>query len=98
MSLNAQRLAAVVAAIKSTGAQSVVDLGCGEGKLLRELVRERQLERIVGMDVSLALEFERAETALRLDQLAPVARERIKLIHGSLMYRDDRLQASTWPR
>ena len=91
VSLNQQRLAAVVAAIKSTGAQSVVDLGCGGGKLLRELVRERQLTRIVGMDVSLR-SIERAAASLRLEQLAPAARDRIELMHGSLMYRDRRLE------
>ena len=91
VSLNEQRLAAVAAAIKSSGAKSVVDLGCGSGKLLRELVQQRQLSRIVGMDVSLR-SIERAATSLRLEQLAPAARDRIELLHGSLMYRDHRLE------
>ncbi len=39
LSLNEQRLGAVVAALKSTGARRVLDLGCGEGKLLRELLK-----------------------------------------------------------
>ena len=90
ISLNAQRIASVAAAVLDTGAKSVVDLGCGEGKLLRELVKQRQLDRIVGMDVSLR-SLETAEQRLRLEQLAPAFRERIKLIHGSLMYRDRRL-------
>jgi 3' terminal RNA ribose 2'-O-methyltransferase Hen1 len=90
-SLNAQRIAAVADAIKGTAATSVVDLGCGEGKLLREFVKQRQLNRIVGMDVSIrSLEF--ATERLRLEQLSPAARDRITLIHGSLMYRDRRLQ------
>src|SRR5580704_658876 len=77
--------------VQKSGAKSVVDLGCGEGKLLRELMALRQLERIVGMDVSVrSLEF--AHERLRLEQLGPTARERIQLIHGSLMYRDRRLQ------
>jgi 3' terminal RNA ribose 2'-O-methyltransferase Hen1 len=91
VSLNEQRLATVVTAIKNAGAQSIVDLGCGEGKLLRRLVPERQLTRIVGMDVSLR-SIERAAASLRLDQLAPVARNRIELMHGSLLYRDRRLE------
>ena len=91
VSLNEQRLAAVAAAIKTSGAKSVVDLGCGSGKLLRELVQQRQLSRIVGMDVSLR-SIERAATSLRLEQLAPAARDRIELLHGSLMYRDHRLE------
>jgi 3' terminal RNA ribose 2'-O-methyltransferase Hen1 len=91
VSLNEKRLAAVAAAVKSSGAKSVVDLGCGSGKLLRELVQQRQLARIVGMDVSLR-SIERAATSLRLEQLAPAARARIELLHGSLLYRDRRLE------
>jgi 3' terminal RNA ribose 2'-O-methyltransferase Hen1 len=91
LSLNARRIARVAEAIGATGAKSVVDLGCGEGKLLRELITQRQLERIVGMDVSIR-SLETAQERLRLEQLAPAFRERIQLIHGSLMYRDRRLQ------
>ncbi len=91
ISLNAQRIAQVAEAVRASGASSVVDLGCGEGKLLRELVKQRQLVRIVGMDVAIrSLEF--AHERLRLEQLAPAFRDRIELIHGSLMYRDRRLQ------
>jgi 3' terminal RNA ribose 2'-O-methyltransferase Hen1 len=91
ISLNAQRLTRVTELVQQSGAKSVVDLGCGEGKLLRELMALRSLERIVGMDVSLrSLEF--ARERLRLDQLSPSVRDRIQLIHGSLMYRDCRLQ------
>jgi 3' terminal RNA ribose 2'-O-methyltransferase Hen1 len=91
ISLNTQRLTRVADVVQQSGAKSVVDLGCGEGKLLRELMALRQLERIVGMDVSVrSLEF--AHERLRLEQLGPTARERIQLIHGSLMYRDRRLQ------
>jgi 3' terminal RNA ribose 2'-O-methyltransferase Hen1 len=91
ISLNEQRIASVVEAVIEAGAKSVVDLGCGEGKLLRELLRQRQLDRIVGVDVSLrALEY--AEERLELDRLAPAIRDKVKLLHGSLMYRDRRLQ------
>jgi 3' terminal RNA ribose 2'-O-methyltransferase Hen1 len=89
LSLNEQRHAAVIDALKASGATRVLDLGCGEGKLLRELLRERQFAEVVGLDVSLrALEV--AER--RLDRLpAPVA-GRVKLMHGSLLYRDRRLE------
>jgi 3' terminal RNA ribose 2'-O-methyltransferase Hen1 len=91
LSLNEQRIGKVVEAVSQSGAKSAVDLGCGEGKLLRELLRLRQLDRIVGVDVSLrALEF--AEERLGLDRLAPTVRDKVRLLHGSLMYRDRRLQ------
>jgi 3' terminal RNA ribose 2'-O-methyltransferase Hen1 len=90
VSLNEQRLATVLGALRATGASSVLDLGCGEGRLLRILLSDRSFARIVGMDVShRALEI--ATDRLRLDRLPPMQRERIELFHGSLMYRDKRL-------
>src|SRR5689334_13992332 len=49
LSLNEQRLAAVTAALRDSGARRVLDLGCGEGKLLRELLRDASFVEIVGM-------------------------------------------------
>ena len=90
VSLNEQRIGTVLAALRGCGARSVLDLGCGEGKLLRELLADRQFERIVGMDVSIR-SLEIATRRLRLDRIPDRQAERIKLIHGSLMYRDQRL-------
>lgn len=91
VSLNAQRLGAVVAALRASGARRVVDLGCGEGRLLGALLADRQFEEIVGLDVShRALEV--AADRLRLDRLPPRQRERLRLLQGSLNYRDRRLE------
>lgn len=90
MSLNDQRLDTVAAVLKASGAKRVLDLGCGEGRLLRELLKDKQFEEIVGMDVSIR-SLEIATTRLRMDDLPPRQRERIRLLHGSLMYRDKRL-------
>jgi 3' terminal RNA ribose 2'-O-methyltransferase Hen1 len=90
LSLNEQRQATVLAALKASGATRVLDLGCGEGRLLRMLLDERQFAEIVGMDVSYRV-LETAKDRLHLDRMAPMQRERIRLIHGSLMYRDARL-------
>lgn len=84
------RIGAVTAALRAVEAKSVVDLGCGEGKLLKALLEGRTFERVVGMDVSYR-GLELAQKRLRLDQLAPAIRQRIELMHGSLMYRDKRL-------
>lgn len=90
ISLNEQRLGTVLATLRASGARSVIDLGCGEGKLLRELIKDQQFERIVGLDVSIrSLEF--ATKVLKLERLLERQAERIKLIHGSLIYRDSRL-------
>jgi 3' terminal RNA ribose 2'-O-methyltransferase Hen1 len=90
LSLNEQRMATVLGALRASGATSVVDLGCGEGRLLRRLLDDRQFTRIVGMDVSYRT-LEMAADRLRLDRMPPVQRARIALLHGSLMYRDRRL-------
>ena len=69
----------------------MLDLGCGEGKLLRELLKDKQFEEIVGMDVSIR-SLETARDRLKLDRLPERQAARIKLIHGSLIYRDRRLE------
>src|SRR5688500_10888688 len=90
VSLNEQRMATVFAVLRGSGARRVVDLGCGEGRLLRILLDDRQFEEIVGMDVSYRV-LEIASNRLRLERMPERQRERIRLIHGSLTYRDSRL-------
>jgi 3' terminal RNA ribose 2'-O-methyltransferase Hen1 len=90
ISLNERRLEAVFEALKTAGASRVLDLGCGEGKLLRKLLSDHQFTEIAGMDVA-SRTLDLAESRLKLDRLAPKQRERIRLLHGSLMYRDTRL-------
>ena len=91
LSLHEQRIGAVLAAIRASGARRVLDLGCGEGRLLRELLKDRQFEEVVGMDVSIR-SLEAARDRLKLDRLPEKQAARIKLIHGSLNYRDRRLE------
>ncbi|MEX1046995.1 MAG: 3' terminal RNA ribose 2'-O-methyltransferase Hen1 [Actinomycetota bacterium] len=90
VSLRDQRIGSVLAALHSSGAARVLDLGCGSGLLLRELLKEGGITEIVGFDVSARI-LGRAERRLRLDQMSPKQRERIRLIQGSLTYRDARL-------
>ena len=87
--LNELRLDAVLGALKQCGARQVLDLGCGEGKLLVLLMQDPYFEKLVGMDVS-AQALERAARRLHLDRY-PKRRERVSLLHGTLTYRDDRL-------
>jgi len=90
LSLHEQRLELVRAVLRESGATSILDLGCGEGRLLRRLLEERQFTRIVGMDVSYR-SLEIAADRLKLDRMVARQRERITLLHGSLVYRDARL-------
>jgi 3' terminal RNA ribose 2'-O-methyltransferase Hen1 len=89
VSLRDQRLGTVQAVLKSSGARRVLDLGCGAGALLERLLRDGY-EEIVGVDVSVRA-LEAAERKLKLDRLPEVQRQRIKLLHSPLTYRDKRL-------
>jgi 3' terminal RNA ribose 2'-O-methyltransferase Hen1 len=91
LSLHQQRHGTVLSMLQARGARRIIDLGCGEGRLVRDLLKHRTLEKIVGMDVA-HRSLEIAADRLRLDQLPPLVRQRVELFHGSLMYRDPRLQ------
>ncbi|HEY2505209.1 MAG TPA: 3' terminal RNA ribose 2'-O-methyltransferase Hen1 [Streptosporangiaceae bacterium] len=88
--LQEQRIAAVVALIAEAGAQRVLDLGCGSGKLMAELLKLAYVEQVTGLDVAHRA-LAAAAGRLHLDQLSPRARERVELLHGSLTYTDSRL-------
>ena len=89
-SLNQQRLQTVTATLKQCNVKRVIDLGCGEGNnLLQVLAKDPFFEQIAGMDVS----YRSLEIAQkRLDQLllGSKQRERLELLQGSLTYRDRR--------
>lgn len=50
--LNDERMDAVLETLRASAAKRITDLGCGEGKLLARLVRERWSEQIIGVDAS----------------------------------------------
>ncbi len=89
-SLHEQRLRAVLDELKASGAKRVLDLGCGEGKLLRLLLADPQFKQIIGMDVASRV-LAVAQERLKLDELPERQRSRVALIQGSLVYRDARL-------
>jgi len=68
----------------------VLDLGCGEGKLLKALRDDRTFENIVGLDVSHRM-LEIARERLHLDRLPATQQARLTFIQGALTYRDKRL-------
>ncbi|MCP3973166.1 MAG: 3' terminal RNA ribose 2'-O-methyltransferase Hen1 [bacterium] len=88
--LNRLRMDAVIEELKRLGARRILDLGCGEGRLIGELLRDPSVAQVTGMDVSVAA-LRKAARRLRLDEMSHRQRERVALMQGSLTYRDKRL-------
>ena len=89
--LNDLRTESVVAALRDAGVTRVADLGCGQGTLIRALLKESWVERAVGVDVSWR-SLEVAARRLRRDEMSPRQRARVDLWQGALTYRDKRLR------
>lgn len=91
LQLNELRYESVLKALEKSNATHVLDLGCGEGKLLKRLVERRRFQRATGVDFSLrALEI--ATRRLRVEQMNERQRERVQLLQGSALYRDSRFR------
>lgn len=75
LNLNQQRLTAVTAALKSVGAKTVIDIGCGEGKLLSLLIKDKDFQQVSGVDVSYSI-LERAQERLKIDRLPEKVRSK----------------------
>jgi 3' terminal RNA ribose 2'-O-methyltransferase Hen1 len=85
-----QRRGAVLAAVRASGARRVGDLGCGEGVLVRDLLADRAIERVVAIDVS-ARALQIAGRRLHLDRMTEPQRSRLQIFQSALTYRDDRI-------
>lgn len=89
--LHDKRIKLVAEKITKTGAERVLDLGCGEGKLIRQLIKQKQFSEVAGMDVSYN-ELIKAKERLNFEEMSPKQKERINLFQGSLTYKDTRLE------
>ncbi|MDR1573998.1 MAG: 3' terminal RNA ribose 2'-O-methyltransferase Hen1 [Clostridiales Family XIII bacterium] len=89
LKLNARRLDAVIDALKAHGVKSVIDIGCGDGKLLKLLLGEGRFSRMAGADVSVAA-LARASERIGLEHAGERLSERVKLFQSSVTYRDSR--------
>ncbi|MEU6665295.1 3' terminal RNA ribose 2'-O-methyltransferase Hen1 [Streptomyces sp. NPDC046727] len=89
--LAVQRREAIVAALRDSGAARVLDLGCGQGQLVQELLKDVRFSEVVGVDVSVrALTI--AARRLKLDRMGERQAARVRLVQGSLAYTDNRLK------
>jgi 3' terminal RNA ribose 2'-O-methyltransferase Hen1 len=91
--LNEARMEAVLSRLRAAaanwGSLRVLDLGCGAGRLTSLLMKERVITAVTGLDLSYQA-LEAARRRLRLDQQR-TPQERVRLLHGALTYRDERL-------
>jgi len=85
------RVEAVLATLQRLHARTIVDIGCGEGKLIEALMPHAQFDKLVGVDVS-ARELTRAQRRLKFTEMSDVQRERVSLMQSSATYRDARLK------
>jgi 3' terminal RNA ribose 2'-O-methyltransferase Hen1 len=89
--LAVQRREAILAALRAAGAARVLDLGCGQGQLVQQLLKDPRFTEIVGTDVSVrALTI--AARRLKLDRMGERQASRVRLQQGSLAYTDKRLK------
>ncbi|MGR3934053.1 3' terminal RNA ribose 2'-O-methyltransferase Hen1 [Streptomyces sp. BRA346] len=88
--LAVRRREAILDALRAAGASRVLDLGCGQGQLLGELLKDARFTEIVGVDVSIRA-LNEAARRLRLDRMPERQSTRLKLTQGSLAYTDSRL-------
>jgi 3' terminal RNA ribose 2'-O-methyltransferase Hen1 len=90
VSLAVQRRTAVVELLREIGARKVADLGCGEGVLVAQLLKDSSFSEVIATDVSSrALTY--AERRLHVDEMSDRKRERLRLFQSSVTYADARL-------
>lgn len=79
--LHDERLALVCALLLESGCRSVLELGCGAGRMLERLLAHPQIERVTGVDASASA------LAVARDQLSVRAGTRLALVHADYLCR-----------
>ena len=89
--LHDQRLDRVAHLLKEHSVSRVLDLGCGEGKLISRVLKTPQFTKIMGVDPSLR-SLRRARERFYLEDGGEALNERLQFQLGSLTYADRRLR------
>ncbi|MDR1486672.1 MAG: 3' terminal RNA ribose 2'-O-methyltransferase Hen1 [Deltaproteobacteria bacterium] len=87
--LSKERLEVILHELRLSGARSVLDLGCGEGRLLLRMANEKMFERIIGLDISTSALKKAEERLFKAFKGHP---SNLTLIQGALTYADSRLK------
>ena len=91
ISLAEQRIGAILSVLRAADAHTVLDLGCGSGRLLAALWKDAAFQKVAGSDVSIGA-LEAAERRLHVEQMSARQRERLALFQSALTYRDRRFE------
>ncbi len=89
LSLDEIRMSMVIEKLKEHEVSRLIDMGCGEGKLLKSLLSDKSFKKMLGVDVS-ARALNIAKAKLKWHDLPDRVKSRIDLIAGSVIYRDRR--------
>lgn len=89
-SLAVERRAAVVGVLRELGARRIADIGCGEGALVGELLKDPMIGELIATDVS-ARALVAAKRPLHYDDLPDRQRDRLRFLQSSVTYADHRL-------
>jgi 3' terminal RNA ribose 2'-O-methyltransferase Hen1 len=84
-----RRRESVIEALQETGAESVIDMGCGNGKYIKRLSEFGQFKRVAGMDISMR-ELSAASKLIFYGEIYGAKKERFNLFQSSLLHRDCR--------
>lgn len=84
-----RRIQAVLDVLRAEQAPSVIDLGCGSGKLVSRLLQEPYFQSVTGTDVS-ARAIIAAQRRLGPVRLPRAQQERLNLFTAALTYADER--------
>ena len=86
---NKIRLQGMIDILRKLPVKSVLDLGCGEGRLLQLLMKEKYLYSVSGVDVSLT-SLKYAAERLKMEFLPQMQKERLHLFQSSATHLDRR--------
>ncbi|WP_410788073.1 3' terminal RNA ribose 2'-O-methyltransferase Hen1 [Kribbella sp. C-35] len=90
VSLAVERRTTVAGVLRELGARRIADIGCGEGALVGELLKDPMIGELIATDVS-ARALIKAKRRLHYDDLPDRQRDRLKFLQSSVTYADERL-------
>ena len=90
VSLAVERRGVVAGVLRELGARRIADIGCGEGALVGELLKDPMIGELIATDVS-ARALIRAKRRLHFDDLPDRQRDRLRFLQSSVTYSDERL-------